>query len=67
MCTWTQIFQSKRTSPGLFSLGLVHAVNQIADQLKLMKKFTISYSNHGSNLLSWRYKQFAKLEFDKGM
>ena len=27
-------------------------------------KFTISYSNHGPNLLSWRYKQFAKLEFD---
>ena len=30
-------------------------------------KFTISYSNHGPNLLSWRYKQFAKLEFGEVM
>ena len=27
------------------------------------QKFTISYSIHGPNLISWRYKQFAKLEF----
>ena len=29
------------------------------------QKFTIFYSNHGPNMLLWRYKQFAKLEFDE--
>ena len=40
---------------------------RIGPSRNCQQKFTISYSNHGPNLLSWRYKQFAKLEFDKGV
>ena len=39
---------------------------RIGPSRNCQQKLTISYSNHGPNLLSWRYKQFAKLEFDKG-
>ena len=47
----------------LAAAAAVLASFRIGPSRNYQQKFTISYSNHGPNLLSWRYKQFAKLEF----
>ncbi len=51
-------------SINLAAAAAVLVAFRIGPSRNCQQKFTISYSNHGPNLLSWRYKQFAKLEFD---